>query len=173
MNSDRFEIKIGPLTDEYSFGDGINKNKCRYDGKKYDVSEVFMMIRSRGKNNGSMRFAGEIYIGNIREFIRDLDNFEKTSSAKSSGTFSIEGHGADEYSHFSEGEELIDCPICEEYILPEDAFLSLPGFYDSPMVEELVKDKNDMELIHKECVPRFVDILKDSLEKTDFVDEAI
>lgn len=172
MGNDRINLQVSKITDEFEpLGDNTT---CYYDGKQYDHDkELFLSIHTES-SNGSGRFFGDILLSNVRPFLEDLRSFNKTVSDNKPGyTFNLQSSGAEQYDELSEGTVIVDCPICENDVYVEDAFLSLPGFHDDHFTRETLMENESMEVIHKECIPHFIELVEECLKNSEYIDDAL
>lgn len=148
------ELWYGVAKDVHYSGVGLNTIEGLYDGKNHSAECEFIGIwignRSTDKDrNPTGRFSGEILIENLRQFLKDLRNFEKTGKGK----YEFETNAGDNSDSLEKSAVSI-CPVCKEKVTKSHSFLALPCF-------QIDRDYGAVcECVHKKCTDNFADILE-------------
>lgn len=169
MGRERFEFDVRSYKESIVYSENV---VCTYDGKYYGLDNVFFEVKCFESSGHTTRSILHIYVENLRMFLDDLENFEKTVDSSDARTFNFQGVGADDYEQFRQGDELLDCSVCGSMVLAEDAFFSVPGYMDNATDKEFI-ESGQQEIMHEECVSSFVDIMKDALDDMNIVKDCL
>lgn len=151
-----------------------------FEGKKRKVNEtVFVTFKTPAPDSiTNYRYLGYVSVGNFRSFLKELEGFgEHDETARYTRNwencvngwteYSFERTGTDDYIKFHNGDEVITCLLCGDLVYAEQSFLCFNNFAHVENADLHLEDAPRFDCIHHECVPRFVDILREKFENLD------
>lgn len=151
--------------------DSVSENDtrtCRFDGKEYSSTELFLFVRLRDAKTGKERVPLFIYIENARGFIEDLEDLEKSSISKQNGFYAFYSEGDKPFSGVEEGESIIDCSVCGEDVMYEESCMSFPGFENDGFRTYKGGIGDHFTFIHEDCTDEIADCIRETLDSVSF-----
>lgn len=133
------------------YSEGVETVHCSYSGEEYDMYEDMLVILDTEESKVPIL---KISLENIREFISDLEDFEKRND---SGRFTMSEGG------YSPGDTT-KCVICDESIELYEGFVSFTYELDDSGFKK--SDMDDYSFAHMECRGVISDKIRDVLEDT-------
>lgn len=162
MNRRKLEIYVGAPKDQYpwisnSFSTLYEGDTCNNPNK---TILGFSLINEQNQKDRP-GYSGEILLKNVRAFIEDLKNKNKTGK----GSYFLECKGAKNYSRYSKGDVIGECLICGGVVKAETSFLVFIDKFDE---KSAWPRKQSYDTIHGDkCLQKFIDRIETTIEETD------
>lgn len=164
-------VEVNCLKADYA---GPNKQmECLFSNEWFNIEDNNFLQLATFKSGSNLdtiertKFAGVLQIHNIRPFLQDLQGFVDTDDPAnymgenpSNDQYSFEESGAGRYDFFEKGESIVNCPVCESTVNPEEEFLSLTDFALVQSDKSRNETPRHFDCIHRGCVEEFIEEIK-------------